>query len=95
MPFVAWPNGEHLNPGTPHGRSKFVNDLIRTRERLGSEWVFVPLAIAGGVLLGFGLKRVGRPAARFLLPGGVAYDVARLVTPGLRDEPATRMNLDS
>ena len=74
-----------MNPPTPHGRSKFVNDLVRTREeRLRPEWVLVPLAIAGGLLVGFGLKRVRQPAARFLLPGRTAYDVAQLVTPRLR-----------
>ncbi len=75
-----------------------MNYPVRTRDGLGSEWVLVPLAIAGGILVGFGLKRLPQPAARFLLPGRVAYDVAQLVTPRLRDEPATgdaRVNRDS
>jgi hypothetical protein len=67
-----------------------VNNPVRTRDGLGSEWVLVPLAIAGGILVGFCLKRLPQPAARFLLPGRVAYDVAQLVTPRLRDEPANR-----
>jgi hypothetical protein len=73
-----------VNPGPPH-----VNDPVRTRERLGSEWALVPLAIAGGMLVGFGLKWLRQPAARLLLPGRIAYDVAELVTPRLSDEPAT------
>ena len=74
--------------GTPHG-NKFVNDAIRNRERLGSEWMLVPLAIAGGILVAFGLKWVRQPAARFLLPGPIAYDVAQAVTPQLREQPPT------
>jgi hypothetical protein len=73
--------------GTPHG-NKFVNDAIRNRERLGSEWMLVPLAIAGGILVAFGLKWVRQPAARFLLPGPIAYDVAQAVTPQLREQPS-------
>ena len=43
------------------------------------------MAIAGGVLVGVGLKRLRQPAARFLLPGRIAYDVAQLVTPRFGD----------
>ena len=66
-----------------------MNDPLRNRERLGSEWVLVPLAIAGGILVAVGLKWVRQPAARFLLPGPIAYDVAQVVTPQLRVEAAT------
>jgi hypothetical protein len=66
-----------------------VNDPLRNRERLGSEWVLVPLAIAGGILVAFGLKWVRQPAARFLLPGPIAYDVAQAVTPQLRVQTPT------
>ena len=74
-----------------------MNDPLRNRERLGSEWVLVPLAIAGGILVAFGLKWVRQPAARFLLPGPIAYDVAQAVTPQLRVEPTanTSVNPDS
>ena len=67
-----------------------VNGPVRTRERLPSEWALVPLAIAGGVLVGLGLKRLRQPAARFLLPGRIAFDVAELVTPRFRDGPRHR-----
>ena len=60
---------------------------VRTRERLGPEWILVPLALGGGILVGFHLKRLRQPAARFLLPGRIAYDVAQLVTPQPHDEP--------
>ena len=66
-----------------------MNDPLRNRERLGSEWVLVPLAIAGGILVAIGLKWVRQPAARFLLPGPIAYDVAQAVTPQLRVEAPT------
>jgi len=58
----------------------------------------VPLALAGGILVGFHFKRLRLPAARLLLPGRTAYDVAQLVTPRLRDEPGTgnaRVNPDN
>ena len=61
-----------------------MNDPVR--KKLGSEWVLVPLAIAGAMLVGFGLKSLRQPAARFLLPGRIAFDVAELVTPRLCDE---------
>ena len=73
-----------MNPRPSH-----VNDPVRTRERPGSEWVLVPLAIAGGILVGLGLKWLRQPAARFLLPGRTAYDVAELVTPRLSNEHAS------
>ena len=66
-----------------------MNDPTRNRERLGSEWVLVPLAIAGGILVAIGLKWVRQPAARFLLPGPIAYDVAQVVTPQLCVEAPT------
>lgn len=54
---------------------------VRSGERLGPEWVLVPLALGGGILVGFHLKRLRQPAARFLMPGRIAYEVAQLVTP--------------
>jgi len=39
------------------------------------------LALGGGILVGFHLKRLRQPAARFLMPGRIAYEVAQLVTP--------------
>jgi hypothetical protein len=68
-----------VNIGTPHGKRKFVNDPVR--RNLGSGWVLLPLAIAGGTLVAFGLRSLRQPAARFLLPGRIAFDVAELVTP--------------
>jgi hypothetical protein len=59
---------------------------VRTRDRLGPEWVLVPLALGGGILVGFHLTRLRQPAARFLLPGRIACDVAQLVTPQPPDE---------
>jgi hypothetical protein len=53
----------------------------------GSAWVLVPLAITGGMLVGLSFKCLRQRAARFLLPGRVAYDLAVLVTPKLPDEP--------
>jgi hypothetical protein len=60
------------------------------RERPGSEWLLVSLALASGMLVAFGLKCLRQPMARVLLPGRVAYDLAGLVMPRLPDEPPPR-----
>ena len=57
------------------------------RERPGSEWLLVSLALASGMLVAYGLKCLRQPIAQAVLPDRIACDLAGLVMPRLPDEP--------